>query len=84
MARVPHPALPALPSLRSLHWSTGLVLWTYAALHLFNHALGLVSLGTAEAVRELVHGVWRSLPGSLLLYGALAAHMGLALQALAR
>lgn len=84
MARVPHPVLPALPSLRSLHWSTGLVLWTYAALHLFNHALGLVSLGTAEAVRELVHGVWRSLPGSLLLYGALAAHMGLALQALAR
>lgn len=84
MARVPHPALPALPSLRSLHWSTGLVLWTYAALHLFNHALGLVSLGTAEAVREGVHGVWRSLPGSLLLYGALAVHMGLALQALAR
>ena len=84
MARVPHPVLPALPSLRSLHWSTGLVLWTYAALHLFNHALGLVSLGTAEAVRELVHGVWRSLPGSLLLYGALAVHMGLALQALAR
>ena len=84
MARVPHPVLPALPSLRSLHWSTGLVLWTYAALHLFNHALGLVSLGTAEAVREGVHGVWRSLPGSLLLYGALAVHMGLALQALAR
>ncbi|MDR0202624.1 MAG: adenylate/guanylate cyclase domain-containing protein [Delftia acidovorans] len=84
MARVPHPVLPALPSLRSLHWSTGLVLWTYAALHLFNHALGLVSLGTAEAVRGLVHGVWRSLPGSLLLYGALAVHMGLALQALAR
>src|SRR5256885_15623062 len=53
MARVPHPALPALPSLRSLHWSTGLVLWTYAALHLFNHALGLVSLGTAEAVPEI-------------------------------
>ncbi|MGC5393957.1 adenylate/guanylate cyclase domain-containing protein, partial [Escherichia coli] len=33
---------------------------------------------------ELVHGLWRSLPGSLLLYGALAVHMGLALQALAR
>jgi adenylate cyclase len=84
MARVPHPALPALPSLRSLHWSTGLVLWTYAALHLSNHALGLVSRGPPAPGREGVHGVWRSLAGSLLLYGALAVHMGLALQALAR
>jgi adenylate cyclase len=72
----------AFPSLRTVHWSSGLVLWAYAALHLGNHALGLVSLGVAEGVRTAVHGLWRSVPGSIVLYGALAAHMALALHAL--
>ena len=70
-----HPWKPLPPHVWPAPWRQqlektrpGLVLWTYAALHLSNHALGLVSLATAEAVRELVHGVWRSLPGSLLLY----------------
>jgi len=71
-----------LPSLRTLHWSSGLVLWIYAALHLGNHAMGLVSLGAAESVRMVVHGLWRSASGTVLLYGALAAHMVLALHAL--
>ncbi|CAB5689670.1 Adenylate cyclase 1 [Delftia tsuruhatensis] len=79
MARVFRPDLPAL---RSLHWSSGLVLWAYAALHLANHALGLVSLNTAEAARAAIHGLWRSLPGTVLLYGALATHLALALHAL--
>lgn len=82
MARVFRPDLSRLATLRSLHWSSGLVLWAYAALHLANHALGLVSLNTAEAARLLVHGLWRSLPGSILLYGALAAHLALAWHAL--
>lgn len=82
MARVLRPDLSRLATLRSLHWSSGLVLWAYAALHLANHALGLVSLDTAEAARLLVHGLWRSLPGSILLYGALAVHLALAWQAL--
>lgn len=74
----------APPFLRTVHWTSGLVLWGYAALHLGNHALGLVSLEAAEALRRAVHGLWRTVPGSVLLYGALALHMGLALHALWR
>ncbi|MDR0225557.1 MAG: adenylate/guanylate cyclase domain-containing protein [Burkholderiaceae bacterium] len=81
MARVPRPSL-AFPFLRSLHWSSGLVLWLYAALHLGNHALGLVSLQVAESARAVIHGLWRSAPGTVLLYGALALHMAMALHAL--
>lgn len=70
------------PSRRNLRWTTGLVLMAYAGLHLFNHAVGLVSLAAAEAVLAVLRGFWHSLPGSLLLYGAALVHGGLALSAL--
>ncbi len=68
-------------STRQLRWSSGLVLWTYVALHLLNHGLGLVSLQAAETMRVGVQLVWRSLPGTVLLYGALAVHGAMAVLA---
>ena len=71
-----------MPSRRNLRWTSGLVLLAYAALHRLNPALGLVSLAAAEAVLTVARGLWHSLPGSLLLYGAALAHGALALSAL--
>src|SRR5262245_58645556 len=66
-------------SVRNLRLASGLVLFTYIAAHLINHALGLISLDTAEAGLELAIHVWHSLPGTVLLYGAAATHFLLAL-----
>lgn len=71
-----------LPSQRDLRWFTGLVLFSYVAAHLANHSLGLVSLATADAARQVVQAMWRSLPGTLLLYGSLLVHALLAFAAL--
>lgn len=54
----------------------------YVTLHLANHALGLVSLAAAEAVLGVARAVWHSLPGTLLLYGAAATHIAMAVSAL--
>ena len=67
---------------RRLRLLTGLVLFTYVTTHLLNHALGLVSLEVMETGRVWFLGFWRSAPGSLLLYGSLLTHVGLALWAL--
>ena len=64
---------------RSLRLASGLVLFTYITAHLINHALGLVSLKTAEAALEFAVEVWSSTPGTVLLYGAFAIHFVLAL-----
>jgi adenylate cyclase len=66
-------------TLRNLRLGSGLVLFTYIALHLVNHSLGLVSLDTAEAGLSIAIEVWSSLPGTVLLYGAAAIHFMLAL-----
>jgi adenylate cyclase len=67
---------------RGLRLASGIVLFTYVATHLLNHAAGLVSLATAEAGRQWFLAVWRSLPGTALFYGALAVHIVLAFTAL--
>ncbi|MBA2964366.1 2Fe-2S iron-sulfur cluster binding domain-containing protein [Ramlibacter sp. MAH-25] len=69
-------------SARGLRLASGIVLFTYVATHLLNHAAGLVSLAAAEAGREWFLAAWRSLPGTVLFYGALAVHIVLALTAL--
>ncbi|MFN4089298.1 MAG: adenylate/guanylate cyclase domain-containing protein [Alphaproteobacteria bacterium] len=63
---------------------TGLVLFVFAATHLANHALGLVSLQAMETGRLWFLGFWRSVPGTVLLAGAAAGHVGLVLWKLAR
>jgi adenylate cyclase len=58
------------------------VLFVYVTTHLANHALGLVSLETAESGRLGFIAFWRSLPATLALYGALTVHIALAFIAL--
>ena len=64
---------------RTLRMASGLILFTYIGAHLLNHALGLISLGAAEAGMEYAVEVWYSLPGTMLLYGAFATHFMMAL-----
>ncbi|HLI28113.1 MAG TPA: adenylate/guanylate cyclase domain-containing protein [Chloroflexota bacterium] len=63
---------------------TGLVLLAYVATHLLNHALGLISLGAAEAGRSWFTAVWRFPPLTAVLYGSLLVHIALVLWALYR
>lgn len=64
---------------RRLRLASGQVLWFYIALHFLNHALGLISLDTAEAALKVAAAVWQSWPGTALLYGAFCVHLTLAL-----
>jgi adenylate cyclase len=68
--------------LRKVRLISGLLLFTYVATHLLNHSLGLVSLQAMEAGREWFLILWRNPAGTILLYGALLTHFGLALWAL--
>ena len=67
---------------RGLRAASGLTLFAYVATHLANHAIGLASLGAAEAARFVFVGFWRSLPGTVLLYSSVSVHVALALAAL--
>ena len=67
---------------RRLRLASGFVLFIYVLTHFANHALGLISLSAAEGGREVFLFVWRSLPGSIVLYGAFAIHIGLAFWAI--
>jgi adenylate cyclase len=64
--------------IKRLRLGSGLVLFTYVALHFLNHALGLISLPAAEGGRDAFLFVWRGWIGSVVLYGAFAIHIGLA------
>jgi adenylate cyclase len=74
-----------LPKLRkNLHFGSGLVMAAFILGHFTNHALGLVSLGSMESMRQSLQLLWRSTPGTILLYGAIATHFFLALDSLYR
>jgi adenylate cyclase len=59
-----------------------MVLLIYVAMHLANHALGLISLAAMDIGRQWFLAVWRHPIGTLGLYGALSVHIVLALWAL--
>ena len=67
-----------------LRLASGLVLMTFVDTHLLNHALGIHSLAAMEQGRELFVALWRSGPGTLLLYGALTCHIALVVHKLYR
>jgi adenylate cyclase len=64
--------------------ASGLILFTYVASHLVNHALGIVSLAVMEAGLRVASAVWRSPPGTLALYGGLVTHLATVLVSLYR
>jgi adenylate cyclase len=66
---------------RDLRLASGIVLFTYVTFHLSCHTLGLVSLDVAERALRFTVLFWHSPPGTLLLYGAAAVHISLALLA---
>jgi adenylate cyclase len=55
---------------------------TYLLLHLVNHALGIWSLDLAGRGLVLALRLWRSVPGTIALYGAATVHFALALHTL--
>jgi adenylate cyclase len=65
--------------LQRLRLATGLVLFSFAATHFFNHALGLVSVDAMQAMQDWRKVVTRSWPGSIVLLGAFLTHILLAL-----
>ncbi len=69
---------------RRLRLASGLVLFTYVATHLIDHALCNASWRTADAMLLVQKWVWQGVVGTTLLYGALLIHMWLGLQALYR
>ena len=58
-------------------WS-GLVLFIFVLTHFLNHALGIFGIAVMEEAQLWRTGVWRSMPGTILLYGAAAMHVLLA------
>ena len=55
--------------------ASGIVLMVFLAGHLVNHALGLISLEAMEEGRDIFLAVWRSVPGTTLLLGAIVLHI---------
>ena len=64
--------------------TSGVVLFVFVASHLLNHALGIISLSTMEAGREVFLAVWRNPVGTIILFVSLLIHFGLVLYTLFR
>src|SRR5439155_19631700 len=63
---------------------SGLVMLAYVAMHLLNHAVGLISLKAMEDVLWYIFRIWTNRPAQALLYGSFFVHYALALSALWR
>jgi len=60
---------------RNLSLTSGLVLFTFAATHFLNHAVGLFNLEAMDQVQQWRLAVTRSLPGMIILAAALFTHI---------
>jgi adenylate cyclase len=68
--------------IRRIRLISGLVMLAYVAMHLINHALGLVSIAAMGwALTEIVYPIWSLRLMQAALYGAFAVHYALALWA---
>ena len=70
--------------LQRLRLASGLVLFTFAATHFLNHALGLVGLEAMQAMQAWRKVVTRSWIGSGILLAAFLIHILLALYKISR
>jgi adenylate cyclase len=69
--------------IRRIRLASGLVMLAYVAMHLLNHALGLVSIAAMGwALLQVVLPIWSFPPLQLALYGAFLVHYALAIWAL--
>jgi adenylate cyclase len=68
--------------IRRLRLLSGLVMLAYVAMHLANHAVGLISLKAMEDVLWYIFRIWTNRPAQLLLYSSFLVHYTLALYAL--
>ncbi len=59
---------------RDIRFVSGMVLLLFAATHFINHAIGIAGLRLMEDVQSWRYWAWRSLPGSVLLYGSFIVH----------
>ncbi len=66
-------------SIHTIRLWSGIILFVYVSTHLLNLALGLVSLSAMDSGRVWFLAVWRNPVGTVVLYGALSAHVLLAL-----
>lgn len=64
-------------------WS-GIVLFAFVLTHLLNHAVGIFGIEAMESAQQARWLLWKSLPGSVLLYAAFLIHMLLASQRILR
>lgn len=69
---------------KKAHLVSGAVLGTFILCHFSNHSLGLISIDAMEAGRRTFNLLWHSVPGTILLYGALLLHFLMALDSLYR
>ena len=60
---------------RSARLWSGIVLFTFVLTHLLNHALGIFGVSVMEQVQPWRVAIWRSVPGTVLLYGAGIIHL---------
>ena len=71
------------PLVQRLRLWSGLIVLAYVTLHYVNHALGHISLEAMETFLHYNEDIWGTLPGQVILYGALLTHSLLGLWKLA-
>jgi adenylate cyclase len=76
--------LGAEDAAKLLRLTSGLILFSFAATHFLNHALGLISLELMHDAQQWRWVVTRSWPGTVILVSALFSHVALGLYKLAR
>ncbi|MGA2794619.1 MAG: 2Fe-2S iron-sulfur cluster-binding protein [Roseiarcus sp.] len=68
--------------MRQVRLAAGLVLFAYVTTHFTNHALGNISIAAMEDGLVVQKWIWQTPPGAIVLYTAMATHMGLGFWAL--
>ena len=61
---------------------SGLVLFVFLVGHLLNLSLGLISFEALNSAREYLLKPWRTMPGTVVIVGAVLIHAGIGLRAL--